>query len=92
MVSLVDHLENCVLFSDSQFGFRFSQSIAGLLTVVSDRFTWAFNGTDLLDLQHLIYPKLLAGFGVPIIFIDLSLVEFYLMYLVLFCLFSGISS
>lgn len=33
---LVDHRKKCVLFSDSQYGFRFSQSTADLLEVVSD--------------------------------------------------------
>ena len=41
--SLLDHLEKCGLFSDFQYGFRSSQSIADLLTVVSDRIAWAFN-------------------------------------------------
>ena len=39
---MIDHLEKC-LFTDFQFGFRSSQSTADLLTVVSDRITWAFN-------------------------------------------------
>ena len=40
---IVDHLENCGLFSDIQYGFRFSRSTADLLTVVSDRIARAFN-------------------------------------------------
>ena len=40
---IVDHLENCGLFSDFQNGFRSSQSTADLLTVVSDRIARAFN-------------------------------------------------
>ena len=40
---IVDHLGNCGLFSDFQYGFRSSQSIAGLLTAVSDRIARAFN-------------------------------------------------
>ena len=39
----VDHLEKHDLFSDSQYGFRSSQSTADLLTVVSDRIARAFN-------------------------------------------------
>ena len=35
--AIVDHPEKCGLFSDFQYGFRFSQSTADLLTVVSDR-------------------------------------------------------
>ena len=37
---IVDHLENCGLFSDLQYGFR---SSADLLTVVSDRIARTFN-------------------------------------------------
>ena len=40
---IVDHLENCGLFSDLQYGFRSSRSTADLLTVVSDRIVRAFN-------------------------------------------------
>ena len=40
---IVDHLEKCGLFSDFQYGFRSSRSIADLLTVVSDRIVRAFN-------------------------------------------------
>ena len=39
----VDHLEKCGLFSDFQYGFRSSRSIADLLTVVSDRIARGFN-------------------------------------------------
>ena len=40
---IVDHLENCGLFSDFQYCFRSSRSTADLLTVVSDRTARAFN-------------------------------------------------
>ena len=40
---IVDHLENCSLFSDFQYDFRSSRSTADLLTVVSDRISRAFN-------------------------------------------------
>ena len=40
---IVDHLEKRGLFSDFQYGFRFSQSTVDLLTVVSDRIPRAFN-------------------------------------------------
>ena len=39
----VDHIEKCGLFSDFQYGFRYSRSTADLLTVMSDRFAKAFN-------------------------------------------------
>ena len=40
---IVDHLEKFGLFSDIQYGFRFSRSTADLLAVVSDRIARAFN-------------------------------------------------
>ena len=40
---IVDRLERCGHFSDFQYGFRSSQSIADLLTVVSDRVSRASN-------------------------------------------------
>ena len=33
---IVDHLQKCGIFSDFQYGFRFTRSTARLLTVVSD--------------------------------------------------------
>ena len=40
---IVDHLEKCGLFSDSQYGFRSSWSTADLLVVVSERIARTFN-------------------------------------------------
>ena len=40
---LVDCLETCGPFSDFQYSFRSSRSTTDLQTVVSDRFTTAFN-------------------------------------------------
>ena len=40
---IVDHLENCGLFSDFQYGFRSSRSTADLLRGVSGRITRASN-------------------------------------------------
>ena len=40
---IVDHLEKCGLFSDFQYGFRFSQSTADLLRVLSDTIARVFN-------------------------------------------------
>ena len=40
---IVDHLENCGLFCDFQYGFKSSRSIADLLTVLPDRVARAFN-------------------------------------------------
>ena len=40
---IVDHQENCGLFSDFQYGFRSSRSTTDLLTVLSDRIARAFH-------------------------------------------------
>ena len=85
---IVDHLGKCDLFSDYQNGFRFSQSTADLLTVVSDRIASTFNRSGLLELWHLIYPRLLTGFGMVVYFTNIGLGKFQVRYLALFLLFS----
>ena len=47
---IVDHLEKCGLFSDSQYGFRSSRSTADLLTVLYDRIARALTDLGLLEL------------------------------------------
>ena len=44
----------------------------------------------LLELHHLIYPRLLTGFGMLVFFTSLNLMEFQVRYLTLFLLFSVI--
>ena len=41
--SILDHLEECGLFSDFQYGFTSSRSTADLLTVISNRIARPFN-------------------------------------------------
>ena len=43
---IVDHLEKCCLFSDFQYGFRYSRSTADLLAVVSNRISRTFNRSE----------------------------------------------
>ena len=45
-------------------------------------------GLGLLELWHLIYPRLLTGFGILVFFTNLSVMEFQVRYLDLFLLFS----
>ena len=47
-------------------------------------------GLGLLELWHLIYPRLLTGFGMLVFFTNLSLMEFQVRYLTLFLLLSVI--
>ena len=47
-------------------------------------------GLGLLELWHLIYPKLLIRFGMLVVFTNVSLMEFQVRYMTLFLLFSVI--
>ena len=49
-------------------------------------------GLGLLELWHLIYPRLLTGFGMLVFFTNLSLMEFQVRYLALFLLFSVVDN
>ena len=49
-------------------------------------------GLGLLELWHLIYPRLLTGFGMLVFFTNLSRMEFQARYLALFFLFSVIDN
>ena len=49
-------------------------------------------GLRLLKLWHLIYPRLLTGFGILVFFTNLSLMECQVRYLALFLLFSVIDN
>ena len=60
----------------------FSQYLIELLGLLT--------GLGLLELWHLIYPRLLTGFGMLVFFINLRLMEFQVRYLALFLLFSVI--
>ena len=62
-----------------------SQSTADLLTV---RIVRAFNRSGAIELWHLIYLRLLTGFGMLVYFTNLGLGEFQFRYLVLLLLFS----
>ena len=59
---IVDHLEKYDLFSDLQYGSRSSQSVANLLTFVSDRFARAFNRSGALDISKALDRVWHAGF------------------------------
>ena len=49
-------------------------------------------GLGLLELWHLIYPRLLTGFGMLVFFTNFSLIEFQVRYSALFLLFSVIDN
>ena len=85
---IVDHLEKCGLFSD--YGFRSSRSTADLLTVASQRTGRVFNRYVATGTVALIYPRIWTGFGMLVLFKNLSFMGFQVRYLALFLLFSVI--
>ena len=92
---IADHLEKYGLFSDFQYGFRFSQSTADLLTTLCliELLELLITGLGLLKMWHLTYPRLLTGFGMLLFFTNSSILLHKLKnYLVLFLLFSVMDS
>ena len=85
---LVDHLEKCDLFPDFQYGFRSSQSTADLLIVVSDKIVRVFNWSEATQAVGLDTSKIFDSAWHADLFHNLSLIEFWVRYLTLFCLFS----
>ena len=83
----VDHLEKCFFLISSMVLGLFDQlqifshlyliELLGLLT-----------GLELLEVWHLIYPRLLTEFGKLVFFTNLILMEFQVRYFALFFLFS----
>ena len=53
-------------------------------------FLGLLTGLGQLELQHLIYPRVLTGFGMLVFFTNLSIMEFQVRYISLFLLFSVI--
>ena len=85
---IVDHLGKCGLFSDSQYGFRSSQSTSDLLTVVSGRIVRAFNRSGATQTVVLDISKAFDRVWHAVLLHKLSLREFQVRYLVLFLFFS----
>ena len=72
-IRIVDHLDNCDLFSGFQYGFRSSESTANHLAVVSHGIARLFNRSWA---TQAVAPRLLTGFGMLVFFTKLSLMEF----------------
>ena len=82
-------VNKCGLFSDFKYCFRSSQSTADLLRVISDRIARAFMRSGVLELQHLIYPRISAELGM-LVFSNIILMGCWFRYLALFLLYSVI--
>ena len=77
-----DHLGKCGFFLISSMFLGLLDQLIELLGLLTD--------FDLLELLHLIYPRLSTWFDMLIFFINLSLIEFQVRSLPCFCLFSVI--
>ena len=76
---------NVAFFSDFQCGFRSSRSTSDLLTYLKE-FLGLLTGLGLIELQHLIYPRLLTGFGTLVLFANLGAMELQVRCFALFLL------
>ena len=89
---IVDHLENCNLFLISSMVLGLFDQLQIFSHLYLIELLVLLTGQGLLELWHLIYPRLLTGFGMLVFFPNLSLVELQDRYLALLLLFSIIDS
>ena len=87
---IVDHLEKCGLFLISSMDLGLLDQLLIFSQLYLIELLGFLTGLGLLELWHLIYPKLLIGFGMLVFFTKLSLMEFQVRYLALFLLSSVI--
>ena len=73
---VVNHLEKFGLFliSSMVLGLLYQLQIFSQLYLIES--LGLLTGLGLLELWHLVYPRLLTGFGMLVLFSDLSLMEF----------------
>ena len=87
---IADDLEKCDRFSDSSTVLGLLDQLLIFSQLYLIELLELLTGLRLLELWHLIYPKLLIGFDMLVFFTNLSLMEFQVRYLALFLLFSVI--
>ena len=73
---IVDHLEKCDLFLISSMVLGLLDQLQIFSQLYLIELLGLLTGLGLLELWHLIYPRLLTGFGMLVFFINLSLMEF----------------
>ena len=87
---IVDHLEKCDLFLISSMVLGLLNQLQIFSQLYLIELLGLLTGLGLLKLWHLIYPRLLTGFGMLVFFTNLSLMEFQAIYLALVLLFAVI--
>ena len=85
---IVDHIEKCRLFSNFQYVLGLLDELLIISQLHLIELLGLLTGLGLLELWHLVYPRLLTGFGMLAFFTNLSLMEFQVRYLALFLLFA----
>ena len=73
---IVDHLEECGLFLDFQSGFRSFHQLLIFSELYMIELLGLLTRLGLLELWHLMYPRLLTGFDMLVFFVNSSLMEF----------------
>ena len=89
---IVDHLENVAFFLISNMVLGLLDQLQIFQQLCLMELLSLLTSLGLLELQHLIYPRLLTEFGMLIFFTNLGLMEFQVRYLSLFLPFSVIGS
>ena len=87
---IVDHWEKCCLFVISSMVLGLLDQLQNFSQLHLIEWLGLLKSLGLLELWHLIYSRLLTGFGMLVYFTKLSLMEFQVRYLALFLLFSVI--
>ena len=87
---IVDHLKKSGLFSISSMVLGLHDQLLIFLQLYLIEFLLLLTGLGILELQQLIYSRLLTEFGMLVFFTNLGLMEFQVRYLVLFLPFSVI--
>ena len=73
---IVDHLKKCVFFLISSMVLGLLDQLQIFSQLYLIELLGLLTGLGLLELWHLIYPRLLTGFGMLVFFTNLSLMEF----------------
>ena len=74
---IVSHLEKCGPFSDFSIVLGLLDELQTFLPLYLIELLGLLTGLGLLELWHLIYPRLLTGFGMLVFFTNLSFMEFW---------------
>ena len=78
---IVDHLQKCGFFLISSMVVGHLNQLQIFSQLYLIELLWLLTGLGLLELWHVIYPRFLRGFDMLVYFINLSLMEFQIIFL-----------